>query len=218
MPQHIRSDNGPEFAAKAVRGWIQGLGARTLFIEPGSPWERGSTEWRSTATVRVSEAPDSGDSWEAQGRTDRRGDLLHAQGGTSTDGTVEARVQRLHFSGDPHHQAAQLAWLPPAGTRDNDPGNATVKPCASVTAGDYPATQPIPCTKIAIGTKGGGGSAPCATVRPDYAARWPSRQLPAQTEQGTPAALLLQLQRPISPALDAPLDGGDLPGYYLGAC
>ena len=44
IPEHIRSDNGPEFTAKAVRRWLQRLGVRTLFIEPGSPWENGYTE------------------------------------------------------------------------------------------------------------------------------------------------------------------------------
>jgi len=39
IPEHIRSDNGPEFTAKAVRGWLNRLGVKTLFIEPGSPWE-----------------------------------------------------------------------------------------------------------------------------------------------------------------------------------
>src|SRR5215475_2489954 len=43
-PQHIRSDNGPEFAAKAVRQCLGRLGVRTLFIEPGSPWENGYCE------------------------------------------------------------------------------------------------------------------------------------------------------------------------------
>ena len=43
-PQHIRSDNGPEFAAKAVRQWLGKLGVKTLFIEPGSPWENGYCE------------------------------------------------------------------------------------------------------------------------------------------------------------------------------
>ncbi len=38
-PEHIRSDNGPEFVAKAVREWIAAVGARTAYIEPGSPWE-----------------------------------------------------------------------------------------------------------------------------------------------------------------------------------
>jgi len=43
-PGHIRSDNGPEFIATAVKGWINGVGAKTAFIEPGSPWENGYVE------------------------------------------------------------------------------------------------------------------------------------------------------------------------------
>jgi putative transposase len=38
-PGHIRSDNGPELTAKALRGWLERLGVGTLFIAPGSPWE-----------------------------------------------------------------------------------------------------------------------------------------------------------------------------------
>jgi transposase InsO family protein len=44
IPQHLRSDNGSEFTAKEVRRWLSGLGVRTLFIEPGSPWENGYVE------------------------------------------------------------------------------------------------------------------------------------------------------------------------------
>jgi putative transposase len=44
IPGHIRSDNGPEFVAKAVREWITAVGARTAYIEPGSPWENGYCE------------------------------------------------------------------------------------------------------------------------------------------------------------------------------
>jgi putative transposase len=44
IPGHIRSDNGPEFAAKAVRDWIEAVGARTAYIERGSPWENGYCE------------------------------------------------------------------------------------------------------------------------------------------------------------------------------
>ena len=44
VPEHIRSDNGPEFTAKAVRKWLGRLGVKTLFIEPGSPWENGYIE------------------------------------------------------------------------------------------------------------------------------------------------------------------------------
>ena len=46
VPGHIRSDNGPEFIAKAVREWIAAVGAKTAFIEPGSPGR--------TATARAS--------------------------------------------------------------------------------------------------------------------------------------------------------------------
>jgi len=38
---YIRSDNGAEFTANAVRGWLTRLGVRTLYIERGSPWENG---------------------------------------------------------------------------------------------------------------------------------------------------------------------------------
>jgi transposase InsO family protein len=44
VPEHIRSDNGPEFIAAAVRSWLADLGVKTLFIEPGSPWENGYVE------------------------------------------------------------------------------------------------------------------------------------------------------------------------------
>ncbi|WP_204114533.1 IS3 family transposase [Shimia biformata] len=44
VPDHIRSDNGPEFVAKAVRDWIAAVGAKTAYIEPGSPWENGYCE------------------------------------------------------------------------------------------------------------------------------------------------------------------------------
>ena len=43
-PDHIRSDNGPEFTANAVRDWLARVGVKTLFIEPGSPWENGYNE------------------------------------------------------------------------------------------------------------------------------------------------------------------------------
>lgn len=44
VPGHIRSDNGPEFIAKALRDWIVALGAKTAYIMPGSPWENGYCE------------------------------------------------------------------------------------------------------------------------------------------------------------------------------
>ena len=44
VPEFIRSDDGPEFIAEKVRAWISAVGARTAFIEPGSPWENGYCE------------------------------------------------------------------------------------------------------------------------------------------------------------------------------
>ena len=43
-PEHIRSDNGPEFVAINVRDWLGRIGVKTLYIEPGSPWENGYCE------------------------------------------------------------------------------------------------------------------------------------------------------------------------------
>jgi transposase InsO family protein len=44
VPEYIRSDNGPEFTAKEIRKWLAAVGVKTLFIEPGSPWENGYIE------------------------------------------------------------------------------------------------------------------------------------------------------------------------------
>ena len=43
-PNHIRSDNGSEFTAKAVRDWLRRVAVKTLYIAPGSPWENGYNE------------------------------------------------------------------------------------------------------------------------------------------------------------------------------
>ena len=52
-PGFIRSDNGSEFVATAVKGWISGVGAKTAYIEPGSPW-RVATSRASTASCVTS--------------------------------------------------------------------------------------------------------------------------------------------------------------------
>ncbi len=44
IPEYIRSDNGPEFTAKELRSWLSGIGVKTAYIEPGSPWENGFCE------------------------------------------------------------------------------------------------------------------------------------------------------------------------------
>lgn len=44
VPRHIRSDNGPEFIARAIQRWLAHVGVEALYIEPGSPWENGYAE------------------------------------------------------------------------------------------------------------------------------------------------------------------------------
>ena len=44
IPAYIRSDNGPQMVAKVPRQWLTGLGSKSLYIEPGSPWENGYCE------------------------------------------------------------------------------------------------------------------------------------------------------------------------------
>jgi putative transposase len=44
VPGHVRSDNGPEFVAEAVQAWITAVGAKTAYVERGSPWENGYVE------------------------------------------------------------------------------------------------------------------------------------------------------------------------------
>lgn len=44
LPKHIRSDNGPEFIAKAIQNWLAKASVKTLYIAPGSPWENGYAE------------------------------------------------------------------------------------------------------------------------------------------------------------------------------
>jgi putative transposase len=44
IPEHIRSDNGPEFIAQELRKWLAKVGTEVLYIEPGSPWENGYCE------------------------------------------------------------------------------------------------------------------------------------------------------------------------------
>src|SRR5262249_49494037 len=44
VPGHIRSDNGPEFIAKAIRAWMSAAGVEALYIDPGAPWANGYGE------------------------------------------------------------------------------------------------------------------------------------------------------------------------------
>ena len=87
-PTHMRSDNGSEFTAKDVRLWLRDLGVKTLFIEPGSPWENGYNE-SLNGTL-------GGGSAEAGG-------LFDSEGSDGSHRTMAARVE--------HHPAPQFAGL-----------------------------------------------------------------------------------------------------------
>ena len=93
-PEHIRSDNGPEFVAINVREWLGRIGVKTLYIEPGSPWENG-----------YSREPEL----KAQRRAAKRRDLHDDAGGASADRELETPLQC--------HPPALLAQLSAAGPR-----------------------------------------------------------------------------------------------------
>ena len=95
IPAYVRSDNGPEFVAKAVRQWIAAVGARTAFIEPGSPWENGYIE---SFNARLPDELLNG------------GDLLHPQGSRDSHRSLAAPLQR--------HPPTRQPGIPAAG-----PGN-----------------------------------------------------------------------------------------------
>ena len=103
-PEHIRSDNGPEFVARNVREWLGRIGVKTLFIEPGSPWENGYCE--SFNSKLRDELQFQAARRAAGGRA-----VLDAARGQGADRAVATTLQC--------DQTALLARLSPAGTRDN---------------------------------------------------------------------------------------------------
>ena len=103
VPAHIRSDNGPEFVAKAVQDWIAIVGAKTAYIERGSPWENGYIE-SFNARLRdellngeifytLREAQIVIESWRRHYKHDQAPRLNRIQA-TSTRG-VRARIRRV---------------------------------------------------------------------------------------------------------------------------
>jgi transposase InsO family protein len=91
-PGHMRSDNGPEFAAKAVQDWITAAGSKTAFIEPGSPWENGYVE-----------------SFNSKLRDELlRGEIFYS----IREAQVLIEAWRRHYNAVRPHSA--LRWTPPA--------------------------------------------------------------------------------------------------------
>ena len=108
VPGHIRSDNGSEFTAKAVRDWLGRVGVKTLYIEPGSPWENGYIE---SFNVKLAD------------------ELLNRE---IFDSLYEAKVLierwRRHYNAVRPHSA--LGYRPPAPEAwlVEEPGSATLRP------------------------------------------------------------------------------------------
>jgi transposase InsO family protein len=53
-PAFVRSDNGPEFIVKVIKVWLEASGIKTLYIEPGSPWENAYLRRRSSDAFQTS--------------------------------------------------------------------------------------------------------------------------------------------------------------------
>lgn len=119
-PTYIRSDNGPEFASRAVRRWLTRSGVGTLFIEPGSPWENGYIE-----------------SFNGKLRDEcLNGELFLC--------LAEARyvVDRWRLDYNHHRPHSRLDWMTPAAFAASCPvPGRTVVPSASATPNPQEQTQ-----------------------------------------------------------------------------
>jgi len=94
VPEHIRSDNGPEFVARDLRKWLADTGAKTLYIEPGSPWENGYCE-----------------SFNSKLRDEfLNGEIFYSLGSAGAGRTLAGSLQ--------HHPSTLFARLQIASTRD----------------------------------------------------------------------------------------------------
>jgi putative transposase len=87
IPEHIRSDNGPEMVAKTLRRWLARLGTKTIYITPGSPWENGYCE-----------------SFNGKLRDELlNGELFYT--------LLEAHIDRTMAGSLQHDSASQFTWL-----------------------------------------------------------------------------------------------------------
>ena len=107
IPDHVRSDNGPEFIALRLRQWLADVGAQTLYIEPGSPWENGYCE-----------------SFNSKLRDDLNGEIFYSlKEAQNPDGTLAGALQhcapalvaRVSATGTDGHY--RLAMPPPSESR-----------------------------------------------------------------------------------------------------
>lgn len=137
VPKHIRSDNGPEFIARAIRQFLEAAGVGTLYIEPGAPWQNGYAESFNSRF---------------------RDELLNAE--LFAD-LREAKALSVMWRNDYNHRRphSSLGYRTPAeyaaqfrgrGSLAEPPLRLRAAPCASATA--QQATEPSTLTLIAPGT------------------------------------------------------------------
>lgn len=119
IPGHVRSDNGPEFAANELRKWLAQTGAKTMCIEPDSPLENGYCEWfdsklrdgslNGETFYSLKEVQALAERWRASGNTERPLSSLGNRPPAPTarrpeasqgHGKVESK-ERSHFSTSP---------------------------------------------------------------------------------------------------------------------
>jgi transposase InsO family protein len=106
VPEHIRSDNGPEFVAKAVQKWIHAVGAKTAYIAPGSPWENGYVLAEPSFAWTRALTPDCVTSSSTESfstRLQRLGSSSRAGGGTIT-------VSDLTHHSDTNHRRQKCSY------------------------------------------------------------------------------------------------------------
>jgi transposase InsO family protein len=122
-PAHIRSDQGPEFVATAVKGWITGVGAKTAYIEKASPWENGCVE------------SFNGKLRDELLNTETFNTRAEARGGARADRAVASSLQ--------HHTASFRPGLSPTCTGGGHGPDAAQAPRAAQVTSATPSHAPL---------------------------------------------------------------------------
>ena len=130
VPSFIRSDNGPEFIAQAVQDWIKAVGARTAYIEPGSPWENRYCE-SFNARFR-----DEFPQWR---------DILQPARSPNPDRKMEETRQ--------HETTTQCFRLPPTGPRNHRPDGPKANHALTIKL-DHQSGADQPTNSIRISSSG----------------------------------------------------------------
>ncbi len=176
VPDHIRSDQGPEFVAKAVQGWIAAVGAQTAYIERGSRGRTGM--WRaSTASSGTS-------FWRARSSTACEKPRCSSRLGGATT-TQPGRTRP--WATDPLRPRSSYGGL-----RHPDPLRRPPQPSSTAR-----------CTNIPLGSPNGGWSESPWQVRPPSRRRWAvSPRWPPISTQGSEWWVELMGHPLLGPSID----------------